>query len=47
LVERAGSQVYARKLLNVFNEGVAVLISTREAREYEDGGPGVSPESFN
>ena len=46
LIERAGSQVYASKLFNVLDEGVAVLISPREARKYEDGGSGISPESF-
>ena len=45
LVERAGGEVYARKLLYVFHEGVAVLVASREAREYEDGGTSVSPQS--
>jgi hypothetical protein len=47
LVESAGSQVYAGELLDVFYEGVAMLISAREARKYENGGTGVPPESFN
>jgi hypothetical protein len=47
LIERAGRQVDTRELLNVFDDGVTMFIATREAREYEDGGTGVSPESFN
>jgi len=47
LVERAGSEVYAGKILDVFHEGVAVLVASRQAGEYEDGGTGVSPKPFN
>jgi|GEM_PF-3627703 len=46
LVERARSQVYAGKLFNIFNEGIAVFVTAREAGENENGGTCVSPESF-
>jgi hypothetical protein len=44
LVEGAGRQVHAGKLLHVLDEGVAVLVASRETGKYEHGGSGVSAE---
>jgi hypothetical protein len=45
LVQSARRQVYPGKLLHVFYEGIAVLVTSRETRENEHGGAGVSAES--
>jgi hypothetical protein len=46
LIERAGRQVHPRELLDVLDEGVTMLVATREAGEYEYGGASISAESF-
>jgi hypothetical protein len=38
--------VHPGELFDVLNEGVAMLIATREAGEHEYGGASISPESI-
>jgi hypothetical protein len=44
LVEGAGRQMDARELLDIFHEGVAVFVTSREAGKDEHGGPRVASE---
>lgn len=45
LVESSRWQVNSRELLNVFNQGIAVLVSAREARQHQYTSCGVASET--
>jgi hypothetical protein len=45
LIQRAGRKMHSREFFDVFHERVAVLVTSRETRKYEYGGPSVASEA--